>query len=59
MQLLEDKTDQELLESLVAELAKAQNELSCARKDLDKAQSRQKFLIVLAHELISRQGDLK
>mgnify|MGYP000308764081 CR=1 FL=1 len=57
MQLLDDKTDQELLESLVAEMAKAQNEISCARRDLEKAHGRQKFLLVLAHELISRQGD--
>lgn len=57
MQILEDKTDLELLESLVAELAKAQNEIACARRDLEKAQGRQKFLLVLAHELISRQGD--
>lgn len=59
MQILDDKTDKELLESLLAELAKAQNEISCARKDLDKAQGRQKFLLVLAHEMIQRQGDLK
>lgn len=57
MQILEDKTDLELLESLVAELAKAQNEIACARRDLEKAQGRQKFLLVLAHELINRQGD--
>lgn len=59
MQILDDKTDLELLESLVAEMAKAQNEISCARKDLEKAQGRQKFLLVLAHEMIHRQGDKK
>jgi hypothetical protein len=57
MQILDDKTDKELLESLLAELAKAQNEITCARKDLEKAQGRQKFLLVLAHQLIQRQGD--
>ena len=57
MQILDDKTDPQLLESLVAEMAKAQNEIACARRDLEKAQGRQKFLLVLAHELISRQGD--
>lgn len=57
MQILDNKTDLELSESLVAELAKAQNEIGCARKDLEKAQGRLKFLIVLAHELINRQGD--
>lgn len=59
MQILDDKTDKELLESLLAELAKAQNEITCARKDLEKAQGRQKFLLVLAHQLIQRQGDQK
>lgn len=57
MQILDDKTDKQLLESLVAEMAKAQNEIACARRDLEKAQGRQKFLLVLAHELINRQGD--
>lgn len=57
MDLLDNKTDKELLESLLAEIAKATNELKCARGDLDKAQSRIKFLLVVAHELIKRQGD--
>lgn len=57
MDLLKDKTDQEILKSLVAELAKAQNEVKCARGDLEKAQGRQKFLMVLLHELINRNGD--
>jgi hypothetical protein len=57
MDVLDNKTDKELLESLVAEIAKATNELRCAKGDLDKAQGRIKFLLVLAHELINRQGD--
>lgn len=57
MQILEDKSDRDLLESLKAELAKAQNEVNCARKDLDKALGRQKFLLVLTYELIKRKGD--
>lgn len=59
MQILDDKTDLEIMQSLLAELAKAQNEIACARKDLEKAQGRQKFLLVLAHEMIRRQGDTK
>lgn len=55
MDILDTKSDSELLQSLVAEIAKATNELRCARGDLDKAQSRIKFLLVLAHELIERQ----
>lgn len=54
MDLLKDKTERQLLESLIAELAKAQNEMKCARGDLEKAQGRQKFLMVVLHELINR-----
>lgn len=57
MDVLDNKTDKELLESLIAEIAKATNEVKCARGDLEKAQSRIKFLLVLAHTLIERQGD--
>jgi hypothetical protein len=57
MDILEDKTDKELLQSLIAEIAKTTNELRCAKGDLEKAQSRIKFLLVLAHTLIERQGD--
>lgn len=57
MDVLDNKTDKELLESLIAEIAKATNEIKCARGDLEKAQSRIKFLLVLAHTLIERQGD--
>jgi hypothetical protein len=57
MDILDNKTDKELLESLVAEIAKAANEIKCARGDIDKAQSRIKFLLVLAHTMIDRQKD--
>lgn len=58
MDILDQKTDKELLQSLVAEIAKTTNEIKCARGDIDKAQGRIKFLLVLAHTLINRQqGD--
>lgn len=57
MDVLENKTDLELLQSLLAELAKANNEIKIAQQDLQKAQSRMKFLILLANILIERQGD--
>jgi hypothetical protein len=57
MDVLDTKTDKELEQSLLAEIAKAQNEVTCARKDLDKAQGRLKFCIMLANTLIERQGD--
>lgn len=55
MDILDSKSDKELLESLIAEIAKATNEIKCARGDIDKAQSRIKFLLVIAHTLIERQ----
>lgn len=58
MDILDTKTDRELIQSMVAEIAKASNELRCARGDLDKATSRLSFLLVVAHKLIERQGDL-
>lgn len=57
MDVLDNKTDKELLQSLVAEIAKATNEIKCAQGDIQKAQSRIRFLLVVAHELIERQKD--
>lgn len=52
-----DYNNDDLLKSLLAETAKAQNEIRCAQADLDKAQSRIKFLILLINKLIERKGD--
>ena len=57
MDILDTKTDEELLKSMLGELAKATNEIRCARGDLDKATSRLNFLLVLANTLIERQKD--
>ena len=57
MDILDSKTDKELLESLIAEIAKATNEIKCARGDIDKAQGRVRFLLVVAHTLMNRQKD--
>lgn len=57
MDLLNTKTDKDLLQSLLAEIAKAQNELRCAQSDLNKATSRIKFCVVLSNTLINRQKD--
>ena len=57
MDILDSKTDQELLESLIAEIAKATNEIKCARGDIDKAQGRIKFLLVVTHTLMNRSKD--
>lgn len=55
MDVIDNKSDKELLESLIAEVAKATNELRCAKGDLDKAQSRIKFINLVLHTLIDRQ----
>jgi len=57
MDLLDQKTDEELMRSLLAELAKSNNELKCARQDLEKATGRLSFAIAVANRLINRTGD--
>lgn len=57
MDVIDNKSDNELLASLIAEIAKAQNEIKCARGDIDKAQSRLKFCLLVANTMIERQGD--
>ncbi len=54
MELLNTKTDEELLQSLLSEIAKSRNEVNCAMKDLSKANSRLGFLIMLANSLMDR-----
>lgn len=55
MNVLENKTDQELIQSLLAEVAKSTNELHCAQNDLSKAQSRLGFALAVLNELINRK----
>ena len=55
--LIENKTDTELLQSIIAETAKANNEIACAKRDITKATSRLNFLVVLANKMIERTGD--
>lgn len=57
MEVLEKATRQELLQSVLAEIAKATNEVNCASKDLQKARSRLTFLIAVTNELLNREED--
>jgi hypothetical protein len=57
MNILDQKTDKELEQSLLAEAAKATAEIKCARADLDKAANRLSFLLVVINTLIKRQKD--
>jgi hypothetical protein len=57
MDVLNTKTPDELYRSLLSEIAKAKNEITCAKGDIAKANSRLSFLLVLINELIDRSGD--
>lgn len=58
MDLLDRTSDVDLFRSLLAEAAKELNELNCAKADIDKAISRNRFIIVLMNKLIERhKGD--
>lgn len=59
MDILDQKTDEELLKSILAESAKAKNESFCAKKDLEKIQNRLDFILVLVNQLIKRKEDQK
>ena len=54
MQILNTKTDEELTQTVLAEIAKARNEIKCAEADVKKANSRLGFLVTVANELLSR-----
>lgn len=55
MDILQDKSDLEVLQSLLAEIAKATNELKCARSDLSKASGRLSFALACVNELLDRE----
>jgi hypothetical protein len=55
MDILKDKTREELLRSLLAEAAKSKSELAAARADLDKINSRIGFLLVIINHLMTRK----
>lgn len=57
MDILDRKNDRELLQSMIGEIAKATNELRCAKGDLEKATGRLSFLLVVANKMLERQGD--
>lgn len=57
MQIWNSKTPQEILKSMNTEIAKAQNELRCAKADVEKASNRIAFCLSAIHNLNDR--DLK
>lgn len=54
MQIWKNHSSQEILKSLEAEIAKAQNEIRCAERDLNKAQGRLQFALSGLHNLQDR-----
>ena len=54
MQILNNLNEEELNKTLVAEIAKARNELKCAQEDIKKANSRLSFLVAVSNELNNR-----
>jgi hypothetical protein len=57
MDVIENKTDREILQSLLASVAKAQNEIRSAENDLQKAMRRNQFNIMLINKLLERETD--
>ncbi len=55
MHVIDEKTSQELLASLLAELAKSSSELRSAQNDLIKANNRMRFCLLLVNSLIDRK----
>jgi hypothetical protein len=55
--IFDEKTDQELLESLLAETAKASNEMKCAQRDINKATGRIQFAVMALNNMINRRED--
>lgn len=54
-EFFDNKTDQELLTSLLAEVAKATNELRCSERDIKKATGRLQFAVMAINNMINRK----
>ena len=54
MQIWNQHTIQDILKSMEMEIAKAQNEISCAKGDIAKAQKRIAFCLSALHNLHER-----
>ena len=57
MDLLDNKREEDLLDAMLPEIAKAQNEIRCARRDLEKATNRMSFILLIVNKLIDRKKD--
>ena len=57
MKIWNDHTIQEVLTSMEMEIAKAQNEVKCARADVEKASNRLAFITSAIHNLKERVSE--
>lgn len=55
MKIWDHHTTQEILRSIEQEIAKAQNEVNCANKDIEKAKNRIAFALTAVHNLKKRK----
>lgn len=55
--LFDELSDEQILRSMIAEAAKTIAELKCARKDLEQADARLRFLLSAIHHLRDKIGD--
>ncbi len=52
--IFDDKTDKEIYASILAEAAKAVNELRCSQRDVNQADVRLKFILAAINHLQQR-----
>lgn len=57
MDIIKNNSTKDLLSSMIAELAKAQNEIRCAQRDVDKANKRISFCLSVINALQDRHKD--
>jgi hypothetical protein len=55
--LFDELSDEQILRSMIAEAAKTIAELKCARRDLEQADARLRFLLSAIHHLRDKIGD--
>ena len=57
--IFDDHTDEAIFRSILAEAAKATNELRCAKNDLNQVDVRLRFILATINHLQQRYEDIK
>jgi len=55
MDLIDKTKEEDLLTTMIKEAAKAKNEIACANRDVEKAQNRLGFVLLLLNRLMERK----